>query len=101
MPQCCDEITDPYCDDMPTSLARIYTIDGYVVGADGREYDKQSKASIADNFRKIFSAEHSDFRLLYSFSGTNKLTLHGSSETRDILAIAHDAIQRLNQRNAR
>jgi len=80
----CEKINDPYCEDMPTSIVRIYAPGGFVVAADGREYDPKTGATIRDNFRKIFTVDQRGRRLTYALSGTNKLALCGGSTKADL-----------------
>lgn len=94
-----DEILDS-CIDMPTSIVRIYTPEGFVVAADGREYDPKSKKVLSNSFRKIFTVEEAGRRLTYALSGTNKITLHDSTEI-DMVPAIHAAVAALTDKKLR
>jgi hypothetical protein len=86
------------CDDMPTSIIRVHTPEGFVVGADGREYDSKTGLPINDNLRKVFTISQRRRRLIYAFSGTNKLMrIAPPHAEEDILNIVHTVVEGLAQ----
>lgn len=92
----CERISDPWLDEMPTSIVQIYTPEGFVVAADGREYDMESEKTLAENVRKIFAVNERGRALLWSLSGTNKLTLRESAKPElDLLPLIHEAVSKL------
>src|SRR5450755_3636575 len=93
----CEPISHPWLDEMPTSIVQVYTPEGFVVAADGREYDITSGKTLSDNIRKIFTVNENGRALLYSVSGTNKLTpLAGVKDELDLLRLLHDSISTLS-----
>jgi hypothetical protein len=89
-----DDISD--LDEMPTSIVGVYTPDGFVVGADGREYDIRNGRTRSENVRKIFSISDTGRVLVYAFSGQNKLRgLRATEENIDVLALTHEAVREL------
>lgn len=56
--------------DMATAIVRVFTSEGFVVGADGRMRDGSTKAIVSDNEQKIFPVSNPDRALVYAFSGT-------------------------------
>ena len=91
----CEEISDLV--DMSTSIVRIYSQDGFVVAADGREYDPKNDGDIlSDNVRKIFPINDPGRSLLYALSGTSKLTLADSDKScLDLLRLVQESVSRL------
>jgi len=91
----CEPISHPWLAEMPTSIVQIYTPEGFVVAADGREYDITSGETLADNIRKIFPVSGKGRALLYSISGTNKLTsLGGVKDDLNLLCLLHDSVSK-------
>ena len=62
----CEEISD--LEEMPTSIVRIYTSQGFVIAADGREYDPKSGNPLSNNIRKVFPIKEPKRALLYALS---------------------------------
>jgi hypothetical protein len=58
---------------MSTAIARIYTREGFVIAADGRESDQSGNVR-SDRVQKIFSVEHPCRRLAYTIAGKIQLT---------------------------
>lgn len=90
----CDDVSD--LDEMPTSIVRVYTPGGFVVGADGREYNPRTGETRSENVRKVFSVGDSGRTLIYAFSGQNRLRELGAEEENiDVLALVHEAVRGL------
>lgn len=91
-----EPIVDPLLTDMATSIVRIYTAEGFVVAADGREYNPITKSVGRDNCRKIFTISQERRRFTYAISGTNMLTLPGQrSASFDLLPVIHQVFTNL------
>jgi hypothetical protein len=87
---------------MSTTIVRIYTPEGFVIAADGRNYNPETKTKVSDSVRKIFLIEESARRLVYSITGTCELTPKESSEVAfDVLARIHNAIAEFAGQNFR
>jgi hypothetical protein len=79
--------------DMSTVVVRVYTPEGFVVGADGRNYNAETKTILSDSIQKIFPIQHVGGVLAYSLSGTSELTPPGSNEILfDLLPWIHKQI---------
>jgi hypothetical protein len=77
----CQEITSLYFSlIMSTSIISIYTREGFVVAADGRKYNTDTKRVVSDDTQKIFPIEQPGRELVYAISGTVELTEPGSAE---------------------
>lgn len=59
---------------MPTAIVRVYTSEGFVIGADGRCRHAETGIISSDSERKIFSIENSGRALVYCFQGTTGIT---------------------------
>jgi hypothetical protein len=93
------DIICPYCLDMSTSIVRIYTTEGFVIAADGRNYSLETKQIVSDTVQKIFPVEQPGRRLAYSISGTSELTPENSSTVIfDILNAIHEGVESLRDR---
>lgn len=68
------------CIDMSTTIVRIYTSQGFVVGADGRKYNPDLKEKVDDSVQKIFPIQQPGRQLVYALSGTVDLTPKNSTE---------------------
>lgn len=70
----------PTIEDMSTAIVRMYTSDGFVVAAEGRKYNLESKIVVSDSVQKIFPIDEAGKRLVYTISGTVELTPKGSPD---------------------
>jgi hypothetical protein len=96
------ELIAPPCIDMSTSIVRIYTPEGFVIAADGRNYDLETKRKVSDSVQKIFPIEQPGRRLAYAISGTAELTPQGSTEiVFDVLAAIHASVETLAEETPR
>ena len=79
---------------MSTSIVRIYTPEGFVIAADGRNYNADTKTVVSDSVQKIFPIEQMGGRLAYTLTGTCEITPRHSNEvTFDLLPWIHEAIR--------
>lgn len=86
------------CIEMSTTIVRIYTAEGFVIAADGRNYSLETKAIVSDSVPKIFGVEEQGRCLVYSLSGTAELTPKGSTEVLvDIIAAIHTVVNNASQ----
>lgn len=91
-----DWITAP-CLDMSTSIVSIYTSEGFVIAADGRNYNIETKRKISDSVKKIFPVEQRERRLVYALSGTSELIPKGATDVVfDVVAQIENAVQGLS-----
>jgi hypothetical protein len=91
-----ERIIDPILTDMATSIVRVYTAEGFVVAADGREYNPVTKSVGRDNCRKIFTISEERQRFTYAISGTNTLTFPlQKSSSLDLLPLLHQVLANL------
>jgi hypothetical protein len=96
-----DLITAP-CIEMSTSIVSIYTQEGFVIAADGRNYSLETQSIVSDSVQKIFPIEKPDLCLAYSVSGTAELTPKGSDEVIfDVLARIHEAVEETAKRRSK
>ena len=80
--------------EVSTSIVRIYTPEGFVIAADGRNYNADTKTIISDSIQKLFPIERMDVRLAYTLTGTCELTPKGSNEVIfDMLPWIHESIR--------
>lgn len=63
---------------MPTAIISIYTIEGFVIAADGRDYDWDSQKVMRDSVQKIYPVKHDNGVLACSFTGTDRVQAKGS-----------------------
>jgi hypothetical protein len=90
----------PSIDTMSTAIVRIYTPDGFVIAAEGRKYNLETKTVLSGSVQKIFPIEDAGKRLAYTISGTVELTPKGSSEVVfDCARAIHHAIEALATSN--
>src|ERR1035437_8402022 len=54
---------------MSTAIARVYTPEGFVIAADGRQANNMTKEVVNDSVRKIFSIQHQTRQLAYAIAG--------------------------------
>jgi hypothetical protein len=93
------DVICPYCLDMSTSIVRIYTNEGFVIAADGRNYSLETKMVVDDTVQKIFPIAQSGRSLAYSISGTSELTVEKSAEVVfDTISAIHEAVRQLSER---
>src|ERR1039457_7383111 len=59
----------PTCIPMSTAIARIWTSDGFVVAADGRQTNSLTREVMTDSAQKIFPVEHPHRKLAYAIAG--------------------------------
>jgi hypothetical protein len=64
---------------MSTAIVRVYTSEGFAIGADGRKYDLETKESF-DSTRKIFWIKEPDRILVYALAGTVEFTAEGTGK---------------------
>jgi hypothetical protein len=81
-------------DQMPTTVFRMYTREGFVVAADGREYDPVKPAVVNENVRKVFTLRNTSTQATYAISGTNILQLLDDRQEIDFMPVIHDAMNR-------
>jgi hypothetical protein len=85
-----------------TALVRTFTPQGFVVAADGREYDPDRKVVISENVRKIFRVEDGYRHLAFSVCGAIKiLTRDRTALAVNLVDIANDAAMMLADRKTR
>jgi hypothetical protein len=76
---------------MPTAIVSIYTPEGFVIAADGRELQMETKTVVNDSVQKIHPVSHPQGELAYSFAGTDKITPRGSGEV--MFDFIHETLQ--------
>jgi len=58
---------------MPTAIVRVYTNEGFVIAADGRNLNSEAQPGtdpiITDEAQKIFPAQHHKASLAYAIAG--------------------------------
>jgi hypothetical protein len=62
------------------AIVSIYTPEGFVVAADGFDYDWDIDAVTSDAVQKIFPVRHPNIELAYSFTGTDRIQANGKEE---------------------
>ena len=65
---------------MPTAIVSIYTPEGFVIAADGRDLNMETRTVVRDSVQKIYSVKHPQGELAYSFAGTDRITAKDSDE---------------------
>jgi hypothetical protein len=65
---------------VPTAIISIYTKEGFVIAADGRDYDHDSGIILSDSVQKIYPVQCRRGHLAYCFTGTDKIRAKESSE---------------------
>lgn len=72
MPDCWSNCENGKHSPMPTAIFIVYTRDGFVIGADGRQRkgEIESAEIVADNAQKIFPIENRGRSLAYALVGT-------------------------------
>jgi len=87
---------------MPTAIVSVFAEQGFVVAADGRDFDLEKQVVVSDSVQKIYQATYPHGPLAYAFSGTDKITPRGSSETLfDYVSEAMKAATVLKNHNCR
>jgi hypothetical protein len=82
------------CLDMSTTIVRIYTPEGFVIAADGRNYNADTKTIVSDAVQKIFPVELMGGKLAYTLTGTCGITPRDSNEVIfDLLPWIHESIR--------
>ncbi len=66
---------------MSTAIARIYTSEGFVIAADGREWNPANQEQVSNSARKIFSVEQPRRQLAYAIAGAIRIPQIGTGET--------------------
>ncbi len=66
---------------MPTAIISVCTPEGFVIAADGFDYDWDTDTVTRDAVQKIFPVRHPKIELAYSFTGTDKIQANGKEET--------------------
>ena len=87
---------------MPTVIARIYTPDGFVVAADGRDFHFESSTVLSESVQKIFRISNPNRELAYSFTGTAGITPKDSGNVVfNMIGETTKAVEELSQRKFR
>jgi hypothetical protein len=85
---------------MPTAIVRVYTSEGFVIGADGR--CGQGETVVTDQAQKIFPIVEADRTLAYAFSGTTVTTdTKDQTVVVDLVSEIHKSVATLSQRQSR
>lgn len=63
------ECPDVVCIPMPTAIVRTYTVEGFIIVADGLRFDMESRKEEGDKEQKIFQFDCSTGPLAYSIAG--------------------------------
>jgi hypothetical protein len=85
--------------DMATTIVRVYTREGFVIAADGREYDPNADRILGENVRKVFTVTSGQQQLTYALSGTNILVLKNGKVEFDIVPAIHKAVAKASAEN--
>jgi hypothetical protein len=80
-------------DSMSTAIIRIYTHEGFVIGADGRRRRTGDGAIISDTVQKIFPIEEAGRSLAYAMAGVTQIPSEDSEILFDFIVKAREAIK--------
>ncbi len=75
---------------MPTAIVRIFTGEGFVIGADGLETAEPGDAFVSDSLQKIFHVPGKDKQLAHAVCGIHRIT---SDKDGEILWDLHAQVQ--------
>ena len=65
---------------MPTAIISIYTLEGFVIAADGFDYDWEADKVTRDAVQKLFPLKYPEAKLAYSLTGSDRIQARGSDE---------------------
>src|SRR5260370_22418112 len=87
---------------MPTAIVKVYTKDGFVIGADGRCRQAETGVVVSDTAQKIFLIINPDRTLAYAVYGTLGITdASNQSVVVDLASAIHKSVSAMAQSPAR